>query len=96
MVPSPLPHHQLAVLAVVRILDGYAATRGGIVDRRPARHRVRRVRRSCSRTSCSSGPSVDVTWSTPPRCTRHAPDIVVEEALADPPRPLVTVTGLGR
>ncbi len=31
VVPSPLPRHQLAVLAIVRILDAYVTRRGGIV-----------------------------------------------------------------
>ena len=76
VVPSPLPRHQLAVLAIVRILDDYAATRGGIVLAAPL--------------DIVFGEfdvlQPDVLFFRAERChlvqpavvTRHAPDIVVE------------------
>ena len=76
VVPSPLPRHQLAVLAIVRILDGYAATPGGIVLAAPL--------------DVVFGEfdvlQPDVLFFRTERChlvqpavvTRHAPDIVVE------------------
>ena len=76
VVPSPLPHHQLAVLAVVRVLDGYAATRGGIVLAAPLDIVFDEF----------DVLQPDVLFFRAERChlvqpaavTRHAPDIVVE------------------
>jgi len=76
VVPSPLPHHQLAVLAVVRILDGYAAARGGIVLAAPLDIVFDEF----------DVLQPDVLFFRAERChlvepaavTRHAPDIVVE------------------
>ncbi len=76
VVPSPLPRHQLAVLAIVRVLDGYAATRGGIVLAAPLDIVFDEF----------DVLQPDVLFFRAERChlvqpaavTRHAPDIVVE------------------
>ena len=76
VVPSPLPQHQLAVLAIVRLFDDYIAKRGGLVLTAPLDVVLddfdvvqpdvlffRAERRHLVR---------------PHAVTRHAPDIVVE------------------
>ena len=76
VVPSPLPRHQLTVLAIVRVLDGYAATRGGVVLAAPLDIVFDEF----------DVLQPDVLFFRSERChlvqpaavTRHAPDLVVE------------------
>lgn len=76
VVPSPLPLHQLAVLAVVRILDGYAATRGGIVLAAPLDIVFDEF--DVLQPDVLFFRAERAHLVEPAAVTRHAPDIVVE------------------
>ena len=89
VVPSPLPRHQLAALAIVRILDDYIARRGGLVLTAPLDIVLDEF----------DVVQPDVLFFRaerrhlvqPDTVTRHAPDIVVEVL-----SPSTTATDRGR
>ena len=76
VVPSPLPRHQLAVLAVVRVLDGYAAARGGVVLAAPLD--VVFDEFDVLQPDVLFFRAERVHLVEPAAVTRHAPDIVAE------------------